>query len=274
MVKLTQSNYYDDKEYMSVSRLKAFMQCEAKQLAVEKSEWIDERDNTPLIFGNYVHSKFESEEAHVDFKIEYNDQLFSSRKPHGLLSSYQLAEKVIETLEKDKLFNVLYHGKEKDKVVKEEIIFGEIEGVPFKGKVDSINYSRGYIVDLKTMKSIHNLEWNDELRTKVPAVVNNILTYKYHMQLGVYQELLRQMGNYTFKPFIVAVSKEKQPDKEIIEVTEMWLLEGLEMATNAIQDLKSLLDGKRKPKSCGKCDYCRAHKQLKEIISLDDLIGG
>ena len=91
MVKLTQSNYYDDKEYMSVSRLKAFMQCEAKQLAVEKSEWIDERDNTPLIFRDYVHSKFESEEAHVDFKIEYNDQLFSSRKPYGLLSSYQLA---------------------------------------------------------------------------------------------------------------------------------------------------------------------------------------
>jgi peptidyl-tRNA hydrolase len=65
-----------------------------------------------------------------------------------------------------------------------------------------------------------------------------------------------------------------QPDKEIIEVTEMWLLEGLEMAVNAVQDLKPLLDGKRKPKSCGKCDYCKAHKQLKEIISLDDLIGG
>ncbi|EMG26276.1 hypothetical protein SPJ1_0238 [Streptococcus parauberis KRS-02083] len=259
---------------MSVSRLKAFMQCEAKQYAIEKGEWIDERDNTPLIFGNYVHSKFESEEAHEDFKTEYNDQLFSSRKPHGLLSSYQLAEKVIDTLEKDKLFNVLYHGKEKDKVVKEEIIFGEIEGIPFKGKIDSINYSRGYIVDLKTMKSIHNLEWNDELRTKVPACVNNILTYKYHMQLGVYQELLRQMGNYTFKPFIVAVSKERQPDKEIIEVTETWLSEGLEMAKNAIKELKPLLDGKRKLESCGNCDYCRAHKQLKEIISLDDLIGG
>ncbi|VTS14792.1 phage protein [Streptococcus pseudoporcinus] len=210
---------------LSVSRLKAFMQCEAKQLAIENEQWVDERDNTPLIFGNYVHSKFESEESHQKFKEDYKGELFSSRKPYGLLASYQLAEKVIEVLEKDKLFNVLYHGRENDKVVKEEIIFGEIAGVPFKGKIDSINYSRGYMVDLKTMKSIQNLEWNEGLRTKVPACVNNILAYKYHMQLGVYQELLRQMGNYTFKPLIVAVSKEKQPDKEIIEVTETWLSE-------------------------------------------------
>lgn len=274
METLTQNNYYEDKSYMSVSRLKAFMQCEAKQLAIENGQWVDDRDNTALIFGNYVHSKFESEEVHQNFKEKYKGDLFSSRKPHGLLASYQLAEKVIDTLETDKLFNGLYHGGKNDRVVKEEIIFGEIEGVPFKGKIDSINYSRGYIVDLKTMKSIQNLEWNDELRTKIPACVNNILTYKYHMQLGVYQELLRQMGNYTFKPFIVAVSKEKQPDKEIIEVTETWLSEGLKMAKNAIEELKPLIGGERKPKQCGSCDYCKSKKQLKEIISLDDLIGG
>lgn len=272
METLTQNNYYEDKSYMSVSRLKAFMQCEAKQLAIENGQWVDDRDNTALIFGNYVHSKFESEEAHQKFKERHKDDLFSSRKPYGLLASYQLAEKVIDTLETDKLFNGLYHGGKNDRVVKEEIIFGEIEGVPFKGKIDSINYSRGYIVDLKTMKSIQNLEWNDELRMKIPACVNNILSYQYHMQLAVYLELLRQMGNYTFKPFIVAVSKEKQPDKEIIEITEEWLYEGLETAKNAIQELKPMLNNDREPQKCGNCDYCRSKKQLKRIVLIDEFI--
>lgn len=272
METLTQNNYYEDKSYMSVSRLKAFMQCEAKQLAIENGQWVDDRDNTALIFGNYVHSKFESEEAHQKFKERHKDDLFSSRKPYGLLASYQLAEKVIDTLEKDKLFNGLYHGGKNDRVAKEEIIFGEIEGVPFKGKIDSVNYSRGYIVDLKTMKSIQNLEWNDDLRMKVPAYVNNILNYKYHMQLAVYLELLRQMGNYTFKPFIAAVSKEKQPDKEIIEVTEEWLYEGLNLAKNAIEDLKPLLNKEREPQKCGNCDYCRSKKQLKRIVLIDEFI--
>ena len=33
---LTEENYYSDTEYMSSSRFKSYMDCEAKQLAIDK----------------------------------------------------------------------------------------------------------------------------------------------------------------------------------------------------------------------------------------------
>ena len=108
------------------------------------------------------------------------------------------------------------------------IVIGEIEGVPIKGKLDSINLSRGYFIDLKTMRSIYNEEWNADLRKKVPVAVNNILNFGYNGQLALYRELLKQMTGQEFRPLIVAVSKENVPDKEFIKVDENWLEEGLD----------------------------------------------
>ncbi|HFI0084587.1 TPA: PD-(D/E)XK nuclease-like domain-containing protein, partial [Streptococcus suis] len=107
MKTLTQDNYYDDKDYMSVSRFKQYLECEAKALALDSGKWIDDRDQKPLVFGNYVHSYFESKETHEKFLEEHQSDLFSSRKPYGLLADYKLADKVIATLETDELFNNL-----------------------------------------------------------------------------------------------------------------------------------------------------------------------
>lgn len=269
---LTDDNYYSDKTYMSVSRFKEYMKCEARAKAIDDGTWNDERDQKPLLFGNYVHSYFESEESHEKFKEDNKKSLFASRKPYGLLSDFKLAEKVIDTLKDDTLFNNLYHGKKGDKVEKEKIVTGIIAGVPFKGKLDSINFSKGYVVDLKTMKSIWTKEWSEELRTKVPTAVNNILGFQYHVQLGTYLELLRQMDYPTFKPFIVAVSKEKQPDKEIIELTEEWLEEGLKYITEHAPRVYQVSLGNKEPKKCGHCDYCKSQKKLHEVLTLDDFL--
>ena len=102
---LTDDNYYSDKTYMSVSRFKEYMKCEARAKAIDDGVWDDERDQKPLLFGNYVHSYFESEEAHEKFKEDNKKAMFSSRKPYGLLSDFKLAEKVIDTLKDDTLFN-------------------------------------------------------------------------------------------------------------------------------------------------------------------------
>ena len=56
---LTDDNYYSDKTYMSVSRFKEYMKCEARAKAIDDGTWDDERDQKPLLFGNYVHSYFE-----------------------------------------------------------------------------------------------------------------------------------------------------------------------------------------------------------------------
>lgn len=272
MIKLTEDNYYQDKTYLSNSRMKAYLACEAKAKAIDDGIWIDERDKKPLIFGNYVHSYFESEKAHADFKEQNKKALYSSRKPYGLLKDFELAEKVIETLDTDQGFIQLYHGYPSDNVQKEMIITGQINGVPIKGKVDSINLSRGYFVDLKTMKSIYAMEWNAELKQKVPTAVNNILGFGYHGQLALYRELLRQMTGKTFRPIIVAVSKEAQPDKEIITIDEDWLDKGLQNITDKIERVWAVVQGAEEPKKCGRCDYCRSQKKLTRAVSLNELI--
>lgn len=272
--KLTEENYYQDTSRLSYSRYKRYKQCQVKAYAVDNGIWVEERDETPLLLGNYVHSYFESSEAHKKFMAENGDKLFAKtgKNKGKLKSDFVIGDKMIESLKNDDGFNRLYHGYSSDKVEKEMIVYGEIEGVPVKGKLDSVNLSRGYFVDLKTMKSIYSEEWNADLRKRVPAAVNNILNFGYHGQLGLYRELLKQMTGQEFRPLIVAVSKEAVPDKDILKIDEEWLEEGLAKIRENIVHIWQIIQGEVKPAKCGRCDYCRSQKKLNAVISLNDLI--
>lgn len=275
MKKLTQENYYQDKEYLSYSRMKRFLKCPAHALAVESGAWTESRDETPLLLGNYVHSYFESQEAHEAFLKENGDKLISKAgKTKGQLKKeFLIGDSMIASLKDDPSFNRLYHGSSTENVEKEMIVYGEIEGVPFKGKLDSVNLTQGYFADLKTMKSIYDMEWNAELRRKVPTAVNNILGFGYHSQLAIYRDLLKQMTGDEFRPIIVAVSKEEVPDKEVIRIDEEWLEEGLEEVKETIKEVWDVVQHKAEPIACGHCDYCRSQKKLNIIVTLNNLIG-
>lgn len=275
MKELTQENYYQDKEYLSYSRMKQFLKCPARALAVEGGTWTESRDETPLLLGNYVHSYFESQEAHEVFLKENGDKLISKTgKTKGQLKKeFLIVDSMIASLKDDPSFNRLYHGSSTENVEKEMIVYGEIEGVPFKGKLDSVNLSQGYFADLKTMKSIYDMEWNADLRRKVPTAVNNILGFGYHSQLAIYRDLLKQMTGDEFRPIIVAVSKEEVPDKEVIRIDEEWLEEGLEEVKETIKEVWDVIQRKVEPIACGHCDYCRSRKKLNSIVTLNNLIG-
>ncbi len=276
MKKLTQENYYEDKTYLTNSRLKRYQQCQAKALAVDTGEWVEDRDETPLLLGNYVHSYFESQEAHEQFLTENGDKLLAKtgKNKGNLKADFAVGDKMIGSLKNDDGFANLYDGFPDDDVKKEMIVFGEIEGVPVKGKLDSVNVSCGYFVDLKTMKSIYSEEWNAELRKRVPAVVNNVLGFGYHGQLALYRELLKQMTGREFRPYIVAVSKENVPDKDILKIDEEWLDEGLNKLKTDIVEVWAVIQGRQEPKKCGHCDYCRSKKKLDAVVSLNELIEG
>ncbi|HFI0293685.1 TPA: PD-(D/E)XK nuclease-like domain-containing protein [Streptococcus suis] len=274
MIELTQENYYQDKSWLSNSKMKQYMQCQAKAYAMDNGEWAEKRDETPLLLGNYVHSYFESPETHNQFLTENGDKLLAKtgKNKGNLKADFVIGDKMIESLKSDDGFNRLYHGFSGDNIQKEMIVFGEIEGVPVKGKLDSVNVSRGYFVDLKTMKSIYSEEWNAELKKRVPAAVNNIMNFGYHGQLALYRELLKQMTGKEFRPLIVAVSKEQVPDKEILKIDEVWLEEGFEQIKNNIVEVWDVIQGRQKPTSCGRCDYCRSKKKLDVVVSLNELI--
>lgn len=273
-MKLTEENYYTDLEWLSNSRFKAYMACEARALALDMGEWTEDRDETPFLVGNYLHSYFESPEAHEAFKVKEGAKLLSSRgaSKGQLKSEYRVADDMIVALENDPLFLRVYNGRAGDEVHKELILTGEVEGVKVKGKVDSINLTQGLTVDLKSMKTIKDKVWSEELGRKVPGVVANILGFGYHIQLGLYQELLRQMYGRDFAMWIAAVSKEPWPDKELISVPQEFLDDGLAYFREHVGRVNRVIAGEVKPTSCESCPYCRSKKKLTRVVSLYELM--
>lgn len=274
MIELTDENYYEDKSYLSFSRYKRYLECEAKAYASDFWDYNENTDDTALLVGNYVHSFFESEEAHKKFVEKNKEKLLAKtgKSKGSLKSNFLIAQNMIDALKDDDSFNRLYHGFSSDDVKKEMIVTGTINGVPVKGKLDSVNLSRGYFVDLKTMKTIYTKDWNNDLKKRVAGAANNILSFSYHGQLALYRELLNQMTGVEFRPIIVAVSKETQPDKEVISIGESWLEEGLQNIVENIDHVWKVANGEVKPQKCGHCNYCKAQKKLGRVVTLDELI--
>lgn len=260
-IKLTKSNYYShdtDFQYMSFSVFRDFEQCEAATLAKLKGDWEPTSNPEPLLVGNYVHSYFESPEAHQEFVEANKSEMISTRgKTKGQLkSSYKVADDMIKTLSEDDFFNYVYMpGK------KEVIVTGELFGHQWKGKIDSLCLDRGYFCDLKTVDDFHKGHWNPELRQKVNFVEDR----GYHMQAAIYQELIRQTFDVDCQPYIFGVSKQPIPDKIAISFDG----DGQFLMQSALEKIKTdqdrfwrVLMGEEKPKRCGKCEYCRQGKQL------------
>lgn len=271
---LTEENYYDDVFYMSNSRFKEYIACPLRQQAIDLGFWKGKKSTDALLLGNYVHSYFESEEAHARFLEENSSELISTRgtTKGQLKTSFRIADTMIKSLEKDELFNAIYHGSEDDVVVKEAILTGVLAGIPFKAKVDSLNISKGYFVDLKTMESIRKETYSPTLKTYTKQAIYNIVEYSYHMQMYVYKQLLEKQYGYEFTPYIVAVSKEGVPDKEILAMTEDILEVGREQFEAHSEIIRDVFLNYATPKGCGHCDFCLTHKKLERAITLDELL--
>lgn len=247
---------------MSVSQYKQFMKCEAATLAELKKEWQPDTDKTALLVGNYVHSYFESKEAHERFKEENKDSMFSSRKPHGLLKAFQVAEQMIERIEREPLFNYLWKGKA------EHTVTGEMFGVEWKGKIDLLNVKEGYFVDLKTTQDMHKRFFSK----KYGGYVTFVEEYGYIIQMGIYSKLLEKEFGKPFKPLIYAVTKQTPSDVAAIEFDERQLDFELTEVERTIKRVEQVKNGEAAPTMCGECEYCREHKQLENFIKTDELI--
>ena len=271
--KLTPENYYSvetDWDYMSFSRFKDFRKCEAAALAQLKGEWTPKRDETPLLVGNYVHSYFESPEAHQQFVKVHKSKMISSRgKTAGSLKKdYKIADTMIKALEDDELFNYVYRPGEDGKEV---IVTGELGGHLWKGKIDSLNLADGYFCDLKTVDDIHKKHWLTDERTWGTFIADR----GYYMQLAIYRELIKQTFGQEFTPYMFAVSKQDIPDKEGIdfveETDEIRLRSALQDVLDHQDRIWSVMAGEKAPISCGKCDYCRAHKILDSFVHASEI---
>lgn len=276
MLKLTPENYYSietDWDYMSFSQFKNFEECEAKELARLKGEWEPTKKKStstadPLILGNYVHSYFESKDAHEAFIEENKKELLSSRgaTKGKLKASYKLAEEIITSLNADDMFAYFYKPGDK-----EVIVTGEIEGIAWKGKLDSLSLKNGFFCDLKTVDDPHKRHWNADERRWVPFVEDR----QYHMQMAVYRELSKQTFGKDLAPLMFAASKQSIPDKMAIdfesEEDQQLMREAMDKILANQDRYRKVMMGEVEPKACGRCEYCRINKQLSDFTHASDI---
>lgn len=279
MFKLTPENYYSANaswHYMSTSLFKSFEKCEARTLASLKGEWKeaikDSSQPDPLIMGNYIHSFFQSKEAHESFlkKPETIKDVYKYGNPEKeMKKGYRvLANCMIQTLQADDMFKYFYAPGEK-----EVIVTGKIGGYWWKGKIDSLCLDKGYFCDLKTVDDIHKGHWNAEEHRYVPFIQDR----EYNLQMAIYRELIRQTFNVDCQPFIFAVSKQTPPDKMAIDFSSPDGTDAYQMQEQ-MDKLKELqphfwkvMTGEEKPEHCGKCDYCRETKMLNGFVHASEI---
>jgi hypothetical protein len=248
---LNNKNYYENTSYMSASQFKGFQNCEAQELAKFKGEYKTETTSAMLI-GSYVDAWFEGT---LEGFTSSHPEIFTQKG--SLRAEFVQAQELINRVKSDEKF-MAYMGGEKQK-----IFTGTIADVPFKGKLDS--YIEGKcIVDLKTCKDFEPVWKNHRKMSFVEA-------YGYDIQLAIYQELVRQNTGEQLPVYICAVTKEKVPNLEIMQIDQARLDECLELVKANAPRYQDIKLGKVEPSRCCKCDYCKATKKLTSPIHYLDL---
>lgn len=266
---LTRDNYYTpeaDWAYMSCSQYQGWRECEAKQLAKLQGRWEDEPKEAFLV-GNYFHTYFESPEAHEQFIMEHEEEIFLKQTKaeaaagiRRLRAPYELANKMIKVAEVDPMIKTLLDMDGEN----EMIMTGEIFGVPWRIRLDKYVAAGRLIIDYKTVANIWKQEWSDEAHAKVSFLE----AYEYLMRAAVYAEIEKQNAGKASDPqfLIIAISKQEHPDKEILSLNhrQRWDFE-LEKIKEQLPYIQAVKEGRMRPKRCGMCDYCRATKRIEAI---------
>lgn len=261
---LNKKNYYSneaDWQYMSVSQFKSFQDCEAATMAELKEEWLPESDPTALLVGNYVHSYFESSEAHKMFLDENASAIY--KKNGSERAEFVQAINMIEALEYDDFFRFVYQGE------KELILTGSLFDTEWKARIDCFNLEKGYLVDLKTTRSLSQRYWSK----KYSGYVSFVEQYGYILQMAVYKHLLEQTYNKEIIPYIFAVTKESPPNIAGISIYPGRFDFELRLLEQELPHVLRVKNGEEAPKMCGKCEYCRQHKSLTGFVEVGDLLG-
>lgn len=258
-LELTNENYYSadaDAEYMSVSQFKDFhgtygiKGCEFQAMERLRGNY-PLKSGLPLLIGGYVDAWFEG--TLDKFKAEHPEIV---KKDGSLKADFVQADYIIERVQRDPMFMYYMSGE------KQRIMTGEIEGIPWKIKIDSLLPDT--IVDLKVMAQIDKNKWVDD----IGEYLDFIRYWGYDIQGAVYQEIVRQNTGDKLPFVIAAVTKEDEPNIELIEVDQVYLDEAMDVVRHNCQRVNEIKQGMIEPEKCGVCGCCRKNKVLLEPIKL------
>lgn len=265
---LTPENYHSPEAnlaYMSVSQYKEWLKCEAATLATLRGEYEPE-DKEALIVGGYLHAYFESPAAFAAYCEKYRD--FILKPKGGKYAAFVKADEMIETLNADPKAMFYLEG------LHEVIITPELWGVPWKFKIDVLNQSRNYLLELKTTASIREVVWVEKDGKRQPC--NFVEGWGYLLQAALYAEGewlhagrgVREISEGVTIPdwrdvLCMAVSKETPCDHELIRLFDPDRFRAELAAVEAkLPRIVAVKTGQEPPQRCGICKYCRQSKKI------------
>lgn len=254
-MKLTQKNYYTAKanqEFMSVSQFKDFLKCPATAMAKIRGEYVPESSRA-LLLGSYVDEMLTGDEdSQLKFITENYDELYKrGGTPYADVSQ---ANETIARIRKQPLMMHYLSGKH------QVIMTGEIEGVPFKIKMDSYD-PKEYISDLKYMASLRS-----------PNLFTHMVEYwGYDLQAACYQEIVYQNIGKRLPFFFTVATKEKPAHLAVGEISQWNIDKAMEIVRANIVNFQKIKAGEIEADRCEdyNCDFCTCTKIITEPIDTD-----
>lgn len=286
---INKDNYYDVKNVLSASTIKAFENCEAAALASYMGDYARPA-TTALLVGGYIDAALDSD-AELDKFRAVHPEIINSRTG-ALKSDFARAAEIVERCKSDPLFNALTIDVPAEG--HQFIVLGSIgvtasgEPIPCKGKLDFLlqpdyllslaemfpawsGYFRdcaemgGLIVDLKSAANTDE-QWDPDMGCRIPWVQ----AWHYDRQLAVYRELYRQQSGKVLPVMVLVCTKETSTSLLPLTIDPGTLDEGLAEAVAMAPRVWHLMQSDQPdPHRCEKCAYCRATRNLSLMGPID-----
>lgn len=255
VMELNKDNYFGpeaQRQYMSVSQFKTFLECPERMLA-ELNGIYRRQPSKDMLMGSYIDAALTDDIGR--FEIEH-PEIF--RKDGGLKSEFAHCNRILERVRIEPFF--LEHVIAP---VQQKILTGWIAGHEWKIKVDALHEDK--IVDLKVMRDFKAIWKDGERKTWIDA-------WGYPLQGYVYREIVRQHVGKELPFYLAAVSKEEEPDLEVIEIPAWRLDQEKAIVEHYIEEYAAVKEERMVPRRCGRCAWCRRSKTLEAPKLYEDLL--
>ena len=252
MLKLTPENYYSkdaDRDYFSASQIKSFKRCEAATMAEINGEW-ERPSSTALLVGGYVDAALTGD---LDLFMREHPEMY--KRDGTLKADFVQAQAMVDRAKSDVMFMDYLSGEQ------QEILTGNLYGVPFKAKLDAFLPCR--IVDLKTVRDMQPVYLPGQGR------VDFATAWDWPLQMAIYQALAAYREGQ-LPCYLAVITKEDPPDIDIIEVEQERMDAEMAWLEQMLPRYEAIKAGIIEPERCGHCAYCRATKKIETIKTLSD----
>ena len=287
---LTPSNYHSveaNQAFMSSHQWGKWCECPAMTYAELAGAW-DSGEKEAFLFGGYVDCALltpadlpEWYEDHKPAMIEVG-LLKKGKTTLGDKGAKMIyADAMIQRAQSDPAFMAYLSGKP------QEILTAEIDGVPWRIMVDSLDVGGRIITDLKTSKSITKKAWfsRDDIFSTLEqtAGLHNYKglyfdQYNYFRQFAVYRTVAALNTKTPLMHWsLIMATLSKEPPRDMNPTLDLYrgvdlelrsmndenaLRYEMETITNNLPQVMRWKRGEETPPMCGRCAFCTAHKRV------------